>query len=155
VAQRGEADLRYPLTVCEVIGMTLMRGRPLWSRLSRSDHDRVHRAMERMQIKHLSERFAGRLSGGQQQRMFLARALVHEPELLFLDEPTTGIDTRGREEILELIGRLRGEGVGVVLATHDPEHFRQLADRVWHVDGSLTLMPGDDAPPAPSGEVAR
>lgn len=143
VPQRINADLRYPLTVCEVVGMALRRGRPLWARFSADDHTKAHRALERMEIGHLAGRFAGRLSGGQQQRMFLARALVHEPDILILDEPTTGIDVRGRDEILSLIRRLRDEaGIGVVLATHDEKEVRELADRICIVDGTVCRTGG-------------
>jgi zinc transport system ATP-binding protein len=137
VPQLSHADLRYPLTVCEVVGMTLRRGRPLWSRFSKEDHQQVHRALEQLQVKHLAGRLAGRLSGGQQQRMFLARALVCNPDLLILDEPTTGIDARGRGEVIALITHLRSEGVGIVLATHEDQQVRELADRVCHLDGTL------------------
>jgi zinc transport system ATP-binding protein len=145
VPQRNRADLRYPLTVCEVVGMTLRRGRPLWSRFSKRDHEQVHRALEQLQVKHLADRFAGRLSGGQQQRMFLARALVCDPDLLVLDEPTTGIDAKGRDEVVALITRLRSEGVGVVLATHEDREVTRLADRVCRIDGTLCLVDGEDA----------
>jgi ABC-type Mn2+/Zn2+ transport system ATPase subunit len=137
VPQRIRADLRYPLTVCEVVGMTLRRGRPLWARFNRNDHDMVHQALDRLGIRHLADRFVGRLSGGQQQRLFLARALVHEPDLLILDEPTTGIDARGRDEVLTLITQIRSEGTGVVLATHEDRHLTELADRVCRIDGTL------------------
>lgn len=140
VPQRTRADLRYPLTVCEVVGMTLRRGRPLWSRFTREDHQKVHAALERMGIGHLADRFAGRLSGGQQQRMFLARALVHQPDLMVLDEPTTGVDTSGRDEVLRLITHLRRDGVGVVLATHEDRHITELADRVCAIDGTLRQL---------------
>jgi zinc transport system ATP-binding protein len=140
VPQRVRADLRYPLTVCEVVGMTLRRGRSLSTRFTREDHERVHRALERMGIPHLADRFAGRLSGGQQQRMFLARALVSDPELLILDEPTTGIDAGGREEIFSLFQRLRGEGIGVVLATHEEHRAAEVADRIGKVDLTLRLV---------------
>lgn len=144
VPQRIRADLRYPLTVCEVVGMGLRRGRPLWARFSKSDHEKVHRSLEDLQIPHLAGRLAGRLSGGQQQRMFLARALVCEPELLVLDEPTTGIDARGRDEIAQLIIRLKAEGVGVVLATHEDQQVTELADRVCRVDGTLCQISGQN-----------
>jgi zinc transport system ATP-binding protein len=142
VPQKARADLRYPLTVCEVVGMTLRRGKPLWTRFSKSDHEQVHRALDRMSIFHLADRFAGKLSGGQQQRMFLARALVQDPDLLILDEPTTGIDARGRDEILTLIAQLREEGVGVVLATHEDRHIAELADRIYQIDGTLSQIGG-------------
>jgi len=76
--------------------------------------------------------------------MFLARALVCEPELLVLDEPTTGIDARGRDEIAQLIIRLKAEGVGVVLATHEDQQVTELADRVCRVDGTLCQISGQN-----------
>ena len=71
-----------------------------------------------------------RLSGGQQQRLSLAMALVGRPELLFLDEPTTGMDPQARRGAWELIRRLRADGVSVVLTTHYLDEAEELADHV-------------------------
>jgi ABC-2 type transport system ATP-binding protein len=71
-----------------------------------------------------------RLSGGQQQRLSLAMALVGRPELLFLDEPTTGMDPQARRGTWELIRRLRSDGVSVVLTTHYLDEAEELADHV-------------------------
>lgn len=71
-----------------------------------------------------------RLSGGEKQRLSLALALVGRPEVLFLDEPTAGIDVEGRELIRSLVGGLRDEGVCVVLTTHDLDEAERVADRV-------------------------
>lgn len=71
-----------------------------------------------------------RLSGGQRQRLNLALALVGRPELVFLDEPTAGMDPRGRGETWRLVGELRGAGVTVVLATHLMDEAERLADRI-------------------------
>ena len=72
-----------------------------------------------------------RLSGGQQQRLSLAMALVGRPELLFLDEPTTGMDPQARRGTWELIRRLRPDGVCVVLTTHYLDEAEELADPSW------------------------
>jgi ABC-type Mn2+/Zn2+ transport system ATPase subunit len=75
--------------------------------------------LERLGISELRDRHIRALSGGQQQRVFLARALIRRPELLLLDEPTAGLDVRTRQEILDLLGGLSDQGMGVVLTSHD------------------------------------
>jgi ABC-2 type transport system ATP-binding protein len=75
-----------------------------------------------------------RLSGGQQQRLALACALVGRPELVFLDEPTAGLDPQSRNLVWELIGCLRDDGVGVVLTTHSMDEADALADHVVIID---------------------
>jgi ABC-2 type transport system ATP-binding protein len=72
----------------------------------------------------------GQLSGGQRRRLDLALALVGHPEVLFLDEPTTGLDPAARRRIWEVIGRLRARGVAVVLTSHYLDEVQRLADRV-------------------------
>ena len=81
------------------------------------------------------------LSGGETQRVFLARALVIEPELLLLDEPTAGVDTRGRADFLDLLaGVAAREDLTAVLVTHHLAAVRQLADRVAYLDGRLVAF---------------
>ena len=67
----------------------------------------------------LGGRHIRELSGGQQQRVFIARALLRRPELLLLDEPTSGVDVRLRHEVLHLLDDLNADGVAIVLTTHD------------------------------------
>ncbi len=73
-----------------------------------------------------------RLSGGQQQRLALACAVVGRPELVFLDEPTAGMDAHARIVVWELIDALRRDGVTVVLTTHQLTEAEELADRIRH-----------------------
>ncbi len=81
---------------------------------------RALQTMERFGVKHLAEERFSNLSGGQQQRVNLARAVVGEPKLLLLDEPTTGIDFPGQQSFYELIKALRDEkGFTVIMVTHD------------------------------------
>jgi ABC-2 type transport system ATP-binding protein len=83
-----------------------------------------------------------RLSGGQQQRLALACAVVGRPELVFLDEPTAGMDPQGRRLVWELIEALRRDGVAVLLTTHLMEEAEALADQVVIVDGGRVVACG-------------
>ena len=84
----------------------------------------------------------GTLSGGQKQRLALACALVGDPELLFLDEPTTGLDPQSRRQLWELVESLRAEGRTIVLTTHYMDEAQQLCDRVAIVDRGRVIALG-------------
>ncbi len=81
------------------------------------------------------------LSGGMKRRVMIAKALSHEPEVLFLDEPTAGVDVNLRREMWALVRRLRGEGVTVILTTHYIEEAEEMADRVGVINhGRIVLI---------------
>jgi ABC-2 type transport system ATP-binding protein len=86
-----------------------------------------------------------RLSGGQQQRLSLALALVGRPELVFLDEPTSGMDPQARRGTWELVRAMRADGVSVVLTTHFLDEAEQLADHVVVVDAGRVVAAGSPA----------
>ncbi|MFC4010302.1 ABC transporter ATP-binding protein [Nonomuraea purpurea] len=86
-----------------------------------------------------------RLSGGQQQRLSLAAAVVGRPELVFLDEPTAGLDPQARHACWELVGELRGAGVSVVLTTHHMDEAERLADHVVIIDRGRVVAEGTPA----------
>jgi len=86
-----------------------------------------------------------RLSGGQQQRLALACALVGRPELVFLDEPTAGMDAHARLVVWELIDALRRDGVTVVLTTHQLTEAEELADRLVIIDHGVAVAAGTPA----------
>lgn len=83
-----------------------------------------------------------RLSGGQQQRLALAMAVVGRPELVFLDEPTAGLDPQARRATWELVRDLRADGVAVILTTHYMDEAEQLADDVAIIDGGRVVAQG-------------
>ncbi|TAK69600.1 MAG: ABC transporter ATP-binding protein [Actinomycetota bacterium] len=86
-----------------------------------------------------------RMSGGEQARLRLACAIVGRPELVFLDEPTAGLDPEGRDLVWELVLALRAAGVSVVLCTHHLDEAERLADHVVIVDGGVTAATGATA----------
>ena len=86
------------------------------------------------------------LSGGMKRRVMIAKALSHDPELLFLDEPTAGVDVELRRDMWRQIDALRDRGTTIVLTTHYIEEAQEMADRVGVIDkGKLLLVDGKDA----------
>jgi ABC-2 type transport system ATP-binding protein len=96
-----------------------------------------------------------RLSGGQRQRLALACAVIGRPELVFLDEPTAGLDPQSRLAVWELVGRLRAGGAGVLLTTHLMDDAERLADRVVVVDGGRVVAAGSPADLLGGGQELR
>src|SRR5690606_9583840 len=86
--------------------------------------------------------FRSRLSGGQRQRVALAAAVVGRPEVVFLDEPSAGMDPQSRQAVWELVRELRADGVAVVLTTHLMGEAEELADHVHVVDHGQVIVSG-------------
>lgn len=118
VPQVETVNWSFPVTVGECVLMARTDGRVLpWP--SRAERAEVAAILERLELGNLAGRHIRDLSGGQQQRMFIARALLRRPQLLLLDEPTSGVDVRTRHEVLHLLDELNGDGLAIVLTTHD------------------------------------
>ncbi len=118
VPQVETVDWHFPVTVGECVLMARTSGRILpWP--SRDERRAVAEVLERLEIATLSDRHIRDLSGGQQQRVFIARSLLRQPDLLLLDEPTSGVDVRTRHEVLHLLDELHRDGLTIVLTTHD------------------------------------
>ena len=96
----------------------------------------------RFQLEDKRNAFYSQLSGGQKQRLALALALVNDPELMFLDEPTAGLDPQARREIYSIIQELRGENKTILLTTHYIEEADRLCDRVAIVDHGRVIATG-------------
>jgi ABC-type Mn2+/Zn2+ transport system ATPase subunit len=117
VPQTETVNWNFPVTVGECVLMA-RRGRTLpWP--SREERADVGRILERLGLGGLERRHIRQLSGGQQQRVFIARALLRRPQLLLMDEPTAGVDVKTRHEVLHLLHELNGDGLAIVLTTHD------------------------------------
>ncbi|MDQ3128544.1 MAG: metal ABC transporter ATP-binding protein [Chloroflexota bacterium] len=119
VPQLETVDWNFPATVREVVLMGRWSNRPWRAWPSRDDRALVDRMLERLGIGGLGDRHIRMLSGGQQQRVFLARAMIGEPDLLLLDEPTSGVDIKTRDDVLHLLADLNGDGMTIVLTTHE------------------------------------
>jgi ABC-type Mn2+/Zn2+ transport system ATPase subunit len=118
VPQVETVSWSFPVTVAECVLMSRTSGRRLpWA--SAKEKLELDDVLWRLGIADLADRHIRALSGGQQQRVFLARALFGEPDLLLLDEPTSGVDVATRHDVLHLLGDLNAGGLSILLTTHD------------------------------------
>lgn len=119
VPQLETIDWNFPVTVEEVVFMGRSTASGPWPWPRKQDRTEIQALLERLGIAQYRHQHIRNLSGGQQQRVFLARALIRNPRLLILDEPTSGVDIKTRDDILHLLVELHRDGVTVVLSTHE------------------------------------
>ncbi len=119
----------FPATVFEVV---LMGRRPyLGWRCSKRDIEKVFEVLKILNIENIAMRDFNELSGGQQQKVLIARALVQEPEILLLDEPTANLDIKHQLEVMEIVKRIvRMNGITAIIAIHDLNLASKYADRI-------------------------
>ncbi len=119
VPQLETVDWNFPVTVEEVVIMGLYNRMGILPWPSKQEKAHVYTLMKKLGIDDCAHHHIRDISGGQQQRTFLARALVGNPKLLVLDEPTAGIDIKTQHDVLHLMGELNREGMTTILTTHD------------------------------------
>jgi zinc transport system ATP-binding protein len=149
--QRAFADLTFPVTVFDVVMMGRYSKIGLWHRASEEDQGRVLEKLKAVEMVHLKDRPIGRLSGGEQQRVFIARALACDPQMLLLDEPTAGVDSKAQGAFYQLLGELKRDfGLTIVLVSHDigviPYHTDEIAclNQKLHLHGKCPeILDGD------------
>jgi ABC-2 type transport system ATP-binding protein len=104
--------------------------------------EQLEEVLEKCRLREVSRVYASRLSGGQQKRLAIAVTVIHQPKLIFLDEPTAALDPRARSEIRSLIGDLARAGTAVVFTSHDMEEVSKLAHRVIFISHGRILAEG-------------
>jgi ABC-2 type transport system ATP-binding protein len=107
--------------------------------LSKTDLQRI---LEDINLKEAEKKKFGQLSGGQQQRVSLVISTIHNPRLVLLDEPTTGLDPQSRRQLWERIEAIREKGNGVVLTTHSMEEAEAVCDRIGIIDHGRIIAIG-------------
>ncbi len=108
-----------------------------------SDLDaRIEELLERFGLVPYRDHSPHALSGGYKKRLMIARSIVHRPRILFLDEPTTGLDPRARVDVWELVSALRSEGLGVILTTHYMDEAERLSDELCVLDEGRAVARG-------------
>lgn len=145
VPQFARFDKEFPLTVAEVVTMGRLGLRGPFRRYRDEDRRAVGEALERFGLRHLASTPVGDLSGGQLQRTLIARALVAEPEILFLDEPLASLDPETREVLMDRLVELNRR-IPVVVVTHDLTPFAGAVQQIacvhrklyYHPHGELT-----------------
>lgn len=110
----------FPISVEEVVKLGLLKPNKLWQRFGASEKAKLEKVLDTFDLQELRYRRIGELSGGQQQRAFLARAMVKEPKILFLDEPATGIDSAARIALYDMLHRInREQETTIIMVSHD------------------------------------
>jgi len=130
VPQLTAIDPRFPVHVLDVVLMGRYGQIGLFRRPSAEDRAAARRALERVGMADLGDRQIGQLSGGQRQRVFIARALAVEPTLLLLDEPTVGVDPATMSSLYDLLSQLHGEGMTILMVSHDVAVVSQYVDQI-------------------------
>lgn len=131
VPQRLEFDRTFPLTISELLHFTVppMCSLQFYKRAKEKTY--VAKLLEIVGVKDLAQRTIGSLSGGELQRVMIAKAIVNNPRILFLDEPASGVDIEGQERFYDLVRRLNKEkGLTVILISHDLNVVYRFADNV-------------------------
>jgi len=123
----------------ETVQATTRYSRRLFGRPA--DHDYVDQVLKDLSLHDKRHAKVMELSGGMKRRVLIAKALAHEPDILFLDEPTAGVDVALRRDMWKLVHRLREKGTTIILTTHYIEEAEEMADRVGVIDkGQLLLV---------------
>jgi len=136
VPQRKTFDRDFPATAAELIVANLRGKWPI--HVSRDERKKAIAVLERVGGAKLVDKNLSDLSGGEGQRVFLARALVTDPVLIILDEPTAGVDVQGRAEFLELLEEIsRSDELAAILVTHNLAAVSRTAERIIYLDGRV------------------
>ena len=118
VPQYAKIDLDYPINTLEVVLMGLLGNKKILQRFNSQDKEQALGALAKVGMKDLAKKQIGELSGGQRQRVLIARALVREPKLLILDEPTSSVDTKAGSDFFELLKKLN-RNIAIIVVSHD------------------------------------
>ncbi len=138
VPQRHLLNWSFPITVRQVVQLGLFGKKGLFGHFSKTDRQKVQEALQSVNMQHLAEQPIGGLSGGQQQRVFIARALVSTPKLLFLDEPTTGIDQGAQEAFAKLLLTIKQQySLTLIMVSHNLRSVIATCDHVACLNQTL------------------
>ena len=125
----------------ETVWATVSFSRGLWGK--RADPDHIAKVLKQLSLGDRKDSKIMTLSGGMKRRVLIAKALSHEPQILFLDEPTAGVDVELRKDMWAVVRSLRASGVTIILTTHYIEEAEEMADRIGVINkGEIILVEG-------------
>lgn len=136
----------FPYQVTDVVMTGRTAHLPLFSSPSRKDEEIGMKMLEELNISHLADKVYTEISGGERQLVLIARALVQQPRILIMDEPTSNLDFGNQMRTLQVIRRLADSGYAVVLTTHNPDHALQCATKavvLYHGSRYAVGAPGE------------
>jgi len=137
-AKIGLVPQELPAESFETVWNTCRFSRGLFGRGDDPQH--VEKVLRELSLWDKKDTIGMELSGGMKRRVLIAKALAHEPDVLFLDEPTAGVDVELRQDLWNVVRELRESGVTVILTTHYIEEAEQLADRVGVINGGEIIL---------------
>lgn len=141
VPQRKGFDRDFPARAVDLIVAALRKKWPV--RIREHEREKAKVVLDKIGGKRLIDKPLAGLSGGETQRVFLARALITDPTLVILDEPTAGVDARGRAELLELMTSIsRSDELAAILVTHNLAAVAQTAERIVYIEAGKLLCWG-------------
>ena len=143
--QYNSIDRKFPITVGEVILSGLSSKKPLISRFTKEHKEKAHQVIVRMGLEGLEERAIGALSGGQLQRALLGRAIISDPEVVILDEPSTYIDKRFEARLYQLLAEINKD-CAIILVSHDIGTVLQQVKSIACVNETLDYHPDTEVP---------
>lgn len=144
VPQIEDVDWQFPASVRDVVAMGRYPRLGPFARFGAKDRAAVVHALDVLDLTKFADRHISELSGGQQQRAFLARAIAQEPDIMLLDEPTTGVDAATEEALLRVVRGLVTSGMPVLMTTHDLDRAEEWFDRLMVVDRRVLAMGDPD-----------
>lgn len=131
------SDRLFPMTVQEVVSQGMLARQPFPRWLKPSDHQSVIRALRQFQLDALSQYRFGLLSLGQKQMVLFARMMVQNPEIVFLDEPTSSLDINRKDSIYDILAQLKQNRIPYVIITHDLPSFSEHIQRVVYLEHEI------------------
>ena len=134
--QKNVIDSRFPITVSEVVFSGLSGSKKIFSRFTEKEQEQVEKMLLLMGLAELRDRPIGQLSGGQLQRTLLGRALVSDPEILILDEPSSYVDKAFETRMYDLLGEVAKKAT-ILLVSHELSRVTEIANRVVRINKTL------------------
>lgn len=133
VPQVNEAiKVAFPVSAREYVGLNLYKEFSIFNTITKKSKSKIENTFSTLKIKDLIDRPVNTLSGGQAQRVMIARAMVNNPDILILDEPTVGIDQKSKEDFLDLLVHLNTHhGISILMITHEMDILGDYVDKVF------------------------